>query len=264
LNASKARLRKLQRDFQRNKDLRQKGLISEGDYEKIQYELEALQASYNLASLELDYTQIRAPISGVVSDRFIKLGNTLKVGEPLFGVTSLEPLVAYLYIPEREFRQIAAGQPVAIDIDALGSHRVFAQVTRVSPVVDPDTGTFKITIEISDPERRIKPGMFGRMSVIYDERKNALQVPRSAIIEEMGTTSVFVVVDNTASRRQVQTGFSNKGLMEITDGLTDDDRVITVGQVGLKPGAEVSVINEMDNDTGNPAADTDEDSAGED
>ncbi len=264
LNASKARLRKLQRDFQRNKDLRQKGLLSEGDYEKIQYELEALQASYNLASLELDYTQIRAPISGVVSDRFIKLGNTLKVGEPLFGVTSLEPLVAYLYIPEREFRQIAAGQPVAIDIDALGSHRVFAQVTRVSPVVDPETGTFKITIEISDPERRIKPGMFGRMSVVYDERKNALQIPRSAIIEEMGTTSVFVVVDNAASRRQVQTGFSNKGLMEITDGLTDDDRVITVGQVGLKPGAEVSVINGMDNDTGNPAADTDEDSAGED
>jgi membrane fusion protein (multidrug efflux system) len=264
LNASKARLRKLQRDFQRNKDLRQKGLLSEGDYEKIQYELEALQASYNLASLELDYTQIRAPISGVVSDRFIKLGNTLKVGEPLFGVTSLEPLVAYLYIPEREFRQIAAGQPVAIDIDALGSHRVFAQVTRVSPVVDPETGTFKITIEISDPERRIKPGMFGRMSVVYDERKNALQIPRSAIIEEMGTTSVFVVVDNAASRRQVQTGFGNKGLMEITDGLTDDDRVITVGQVGLKPGAEVSVINGMDSDTGNPAADTDEDSAGED
>ncbi len=264
LNASKARLRKLQRDFQRNKDLRQKGLISEGDYEKIQYELEALQASYNLASLELDYTQIRAPISGVVSDRFIKLGNTLKVGEPLFGVTSLEPLVAYLYIPEREFRQIAAGQPVTIDIDALGSHRVFAQVTRVSPVVDPDTGTFKITIEISDPERRIKPGMFGRMSVVYDEHKNALQVPRSAVIEEMGTTSVFVVVDNTASRRQVQTGFSNKGLMEITDGLTDDDRVITVGQVGLKPDAEVSVINGTDNDTGDPAEGTDAASEGED
>lgn len=264
LNESKARLRKLQRDFQRNKDLRAKGLISEGDFEKIQYELEALQASYNLASLELDYTQIRAPINGVVSDRFIKLGNTLKVGDPLFGVTSLEPLVAYLYVPEREYRQIAAGQPVAIDVDALSGHRVFAEVTRVSPIVDPDTGTFKITIEISDPERRIKPGMFGRMRVVYDQRDNALQIPRSAIIEEMGATSVFVVVDNTASRRQVQTGFSNNGLMEIIAGLTDDDRVITVGQVGLKPDAQVSVINGTDEDTGNPAEDTDVASAGAD
>jgi len=264
LNESKARLRKLQRDFERNKDLRGKGLISEGDFEKIQYDLEALQAAYNLASLELDYTQIKAPISGVVSDRFIKLGNTLKVGDPLFGITSLEPLVAYLFVPEREFRQIEAGQPVAIDIDALGDHRVFAQVTRVSPVVDPVTGTFKITIEIGDPERRIKPGMFGRISVVYDQRANALQVPRSAIIEELGTTSVFVVVDNIAVRKQVQTGFSNNGQMEITAGLTDDDRVITVGQVGLKPDAEVSVINGPDSDAEETAEDAELATAGHD
>ena len=264
LNESKARLRKLQRDFERNEDLREKGLISEGDFEKIQYDLEALQAAYNLASLELDYTQIRAPIGGVVSNRFIKLGNTLKVGDPLFGVTSLEPLVAYLFVPEREFRQIAAGQPVAIDIDALDDLRVFAEVTRVSPVVDPVTGTFKITIEINDPERRIKPGMFGRISVVFDQRENALQIPRSAIIEELGTTSVFVVVDDTAIRKTVQTGFSNNGLIEITDGLSDDDRVITVGQIGLKPDAEVSVINEPDSDDGEPIKDAQPPTAGDD
>ena len=264
LNESKARLRKLQRDFERNKDLREKGLISEGDFEKIQYDLEALQAAYNLASLELDYTQIRAPISGVVSNRFIKLGNTLKVGDPLFGVTSLEPLVAYLFVPEREFRRIAAGQPVAIDIDALGNLRVLAEVTRVSPVVDPVTGTFKITIEINDPERRIKPGMFGRISVVFDQRENALQIPRSAIIEELGTTSVFVVVDDTAVRKQVQTGFSNNGLIEIADGLSDDDRVITIGQIGLKPDAEVSVINEPDSDDGEPVEDGQPPTAGDD
>lgn len=243
LNESKARLRKLQRDFERNKDLKGKGLVSEGDFDKIQYELEALQASYNLASLELDYTQIRAPISGVVSERFIKLGNTLKVGDPVFSVTSLEPLVAYLHIPEREFRQIAPGQPIQINIDALAGTQIFAEVTRVSPVVDPATGTFKITIEINDPERRIKPGMFGRMNIVFDKHENALQVPRSAVIEEMGATSVLVVVDNVAVRKPVRTGFSNNGLVEIVDGLDDDDRVITVGQVGLKQDAALTVIN---------------------
>ncbi|MGI9233527.1 MAG: efflux RND transporter periplasmic adaptor subunit [Woeseiaceae bacterium] len=246
LNESKARLRKLERDFQRNEDLRKKGLVSEGDFDEIQFELEALQAAYNLASLELDYTQIRAPISGVVSERFIKLGNTLEVSDPVFSVTSLEPLVTYLHVPEREYRQIAPGQPVGIDIDALAGTRILAEVTRVSPVVDPDTGTFKITIEISDAERRIKPGMFGRMSIVYDRRENALQVPRSAVVEEMGTTSVFVVEDNVAIRKSVKTGFSNDGRMEIVDGLVDGDRVVTVGQVGLKPDAEVSVINAPD------------------
>ena len=243
LNESGARLRKLQRDFERNKELSEKGLLSAGDFEKIRYELEALQAAYNLASLELDYTQIRASIPGVVSERYIKLGNNIRAGEPVFRVTSLDPLVAYLHIPEREFRKISGGQSVAIDIDALENDEFFAAVTRVSPIVDPATGTFKITIEIHDDTRRIKPGMFGRMSIVYDRHENVLQVPRSAIVEEMGTETVFVVVDEKAVRRIVQTGYGESGMIEITDGLTDADDVITVGHVGIKPDASVTVIN---------------------
>lgn len=246
LNESQARLRKLQRDFARNRNLKEKGLISEGDFEKIQYELEALQASYNLASLELDYTQIRAPISGVVSERFIKLGNTITMGEPVFRVTSIEPLVAYLFVPEREYRKISPGQPVSIDIDALGGEQVPTAVTRVSPSIDAETGTFKVTIEILDPERRIKPGMFARISIVYDKHENVLQVPRSAIVDEMDTTSVFVVEDKVAVRQAVQTGFSANGFVEITNGLDDNDHVITVGQVGLKPDAKVTVINALE------------------
>lgn len=264
LNESRARLEKLERDFQRNRDLKKRGLISEGDFEKILYELEALQASYNLANLELDYTQIRAPIGGVVSDRYIKLGNTIEIGAPTFRVTSFEPLVAYLYIPEREFRQIAPGQPVRIDIDALAGIELLAEVTRVSPVVDPDTGTFKVTIEISDAERRVKPGMFGRMTIVYDRHENALQIPRAAVIEENGVASVFVVEDDTAARRTVQTGFSNNGLIEVIDGLRDADRVITVGQIGLKPDAKVTVINAADDLPPETPSDSDAETEGTD
>ena len=243
LNESRARLDQMRSDFERNQDLREKGLLSEGEFEKLRYDLEALEASFNLASLELDYTRIRAPIDGVVSERYVKIGNTIRVGDPAFRVTSLDPLVAYLHVPEREYRQIKADQPVAIDIDALAGQRVIASVTRVSPVVDPETGTFKITIEIRDEERRIKPGMFGRISIVYDVHQNVLQVPRSAIVEDMGNQTVFVVEDGKAVRRIVRTGFGNDGMVEITDGLSDDDAVVTVGQVGLKPDAKVTVIN---------------------
>lgn len=243
LNESSARLRKMQRDFERNKDLREKGLLSEGDYEKLRFDLEALQASYNLASLELDYTQIRAPIDGVISERYIKIGNTIKVGDPLYRVTGLDPLVAYLHVPEREYRQISAGQPVAIDIDALAGQRIFATVTRISPIVDAATGTFKTTIEIRDDTRRIKPGMFGRMSIVYDRHENVLKIPRSAIVEELGSESVFVVEDGKAIRRAVTTGYGENGMIEVVEGLTETDNVVTVGQVGLKPDATVTVIN---------------------
>ncbi len=243
LGESEAKLRKLQRDYERNIELSDMGLISTGDFEKIKFEMEALQASFNLAKLELDYTQIRAPIDGVVSERFIKLGGTISANDPVFRVTSFDPLVAYLHIPEREYRNIEADQAVSINIDALGGPPVIASVTRVSPIVDPETGTFKITIEIYDEQRRIKPGMFGRISVVFDQHAKVLQVPRSAIIDEVGQTSVFVVENDITVRKIVETGFSNAGMIEITSGLTDDDDVVTVGQVGLKPDARVTVIN---------------------
>ncbi|MDJ0938555.1 MAG: efflux RND transporter periplasmic adaptor subunit [Woeseiaceae bacterium] len=254
LNESEARLRKLERDYERNVDLSEKDLVSAGDFEKIKFEMEAQRAAHNLRSLELDYTQIRAPIDGVISERYIKVGNTLSEGDPVFRVTSLDPLVAYLHVPEREYRNLGVGQPVGIDIDALSGPPVIAAVSRISPTIDPATGTFKITIEIRDPERRIKPGMFGRIGVVYDRHANALQVPRSALVEELGRTSVFVVEDGKAVRKFVETGFSEGGMVEIVTGLGDAEDVVTVGQIGLKDDAVVTVIN----------ADTDDDAETDD
>ena len=246
LNQSEANLQKLRRDYERNVDLKDKGLISTGDFDKIRYEMEALEASYNLARLELDYTRIRAPIDGVLSNRYIRIGNTNDVNDPAFPVTSYDPLVAYLHVPEREYRNIRQGQPVGIDIDALAGQRVIATVTRVSPIVDPETGTFKITIEIRDDERRIKPGMVGRISIVYDQHSNVLQIPRSAILENAGKMSVFVVEGDKAIRRPVRIGYGSGGMVEIVEGLADADRVVTMGQIGLKDDALVTIINAVE------------------
>jgi membrane fusion protein (multidrug efflux system) len=240
---TEANLSKLQRDYQRNVDLNERGLISAGDFEKIRYEMEALAATNKLAKLQLSYTDIRAPIDGVISERYIKIGNTLEIGTPTFQVTSLEPLVSYLHVPEREFRSIVAGQDTVLAIDALGGETFQATVARVSPIVDPATGTFKITIEVSDETRRLKPGMFARIGIVHDVHINALQVPRSALIDEIGTTSIFIVEDDIAHRREVETGFSGNGQVEITTGLTDSDIFVAVGQGGLKEGSKVTVIN---------------------
>lgn len=243
MQQSEANLRKLQRDYQRNLDLKGRGLVSEGDFEKIQYDMEALQATFDLAKLEYSYTRIRAPINGVISERFIKVGNTIDVTAPTFQVTSLEPLISYLHVPEREYRRIDPGQMATIHIDALAGTEFAASVSRVSPVVDPDTGTFKISVEVSDPSRRLKPGMFGRINIVYDMHADAMQIPRSAIIEEAGQSAVFVVEDNVAARRVIRTGYAEGGQIEVLEGLDETDQFVIVGQTSLKNGSKVSVIN---------------------
>lgn len=243
---AEANLLKLQRDFQRNVDLKDRSLISAGDFEKIQYEMEALQATANLAKLELSYTDVRAPITGVVSQRYVKVGNTIEAGEPTFQITSLEPLVSYLHVPEREYRRIEPGQTASIAVDAIQGMRFTGTVARISPVIDSLTGTFKITVEVSDSSRRLKPGMFARVSIVYDRRENVLQIPRNAIIQEAGEPAVFVVDGETVQRRIVRTGYVEGGRIEIVEGLSDDEKFVLVGQTGLREGSKVSVINVED------------------
>jgi membrane fusion protein (multidrug efflux system) len=93
-------------------------------------------------------------------------------------------------------------------------------------------------------ERRIKPGMFGRIGVIYDVHEDALQIPRSAIIEDQGTASVFVVEGDRAVRKTINTGYSNRGMVEVTGGLREGELVVTVGQTSLKQDSRVSIINQ--------------------
>jgi membrane fusion protein (multidrug efflux system) len=246
MQQAEANLRKLQRDYQRNVDLKERGIISLGDFEKIQYEMRALEATFNLASLELSYTDIKAPIDGVVARRFIKVGNTLAVDAATFQVTSLEPLVSYLYVPEREYRHMEPGQVANIEVDALQATSFEAVVARISPVIDPATGTFKVTIEVTDPTQRLRPGMFGRVNIVYDNHANALQIPRSAIVDDAGDSTVFVVEETTAHRRVVETGYISNGQIEILEGLEDTDQIVLVGQLGLKDGTKVTVINAVD------------------
>jgi membrane fusion protein, multidrug efflux system len=239
-----ANLRKLERDYNRQLELSQKGLVAKGTAENAKFDLDALRAAYDSARLELSYTEIRAPIAGVVSARHIKLGNTIKPNDPTFRVTNLDPLVAYVHVPEKEFRKLAAGQSVDVVVDALGGEHFPAKISRISPTVDPQTGTFRAEIEVPDPTRRLKPGMFARVNVVYERRDDALQLPRSAILDADGDQSVFIVVSGKAQQRRIETGLVNNGWVEVVKGLKGDERVVVVGQAGLKSGTAVKVVDD--------------------
>ncbi len=239
-----ANLKKLERDYKRTLDLAGKGLVPQSTAENTKYDLDALKASYDSARLELSYTEIRAPIPGVVSARDIKVGNTIRPNDPTFTVTDLDPLVAYVHVPEKEFRKIAPGQEAEVVVDALGGERFLGRISRISPTVDPQTGTFRARVEVADQSRRLKPGMFARVNIVYERRQAALQLPRTAILDADGQQSVYIVADGKAQQKVIRTGLAHDGWIEVLDGLKGHERVVTVGQAGLKTGTPVKIVGD--------------------
>jgi len=252
---TEANLRKLERDYRRQLELSEKGLVAKGTAENAKFDLDALRAAYDRGRLELSYTEIRAPIDGVVSARHIKVGNTIKPNDPTFRVTNLDPLVAYVHIPEKEFRKLQPGQTADVVVDALAGEHFTGTISRISPTVDPQTGTFRARVEVPDASRRLKPGMFARVNIVYERRENALQLPRSSIVDADGEISVYVVANGKAEQRRITTGLANNGWIEVVEGLQGNEQVVVVGQAGLKTGTAVKVVAGQA-PAGSPAADT--------
>jgi membrane fusion protein (multidrug efflux system) len=242
MEQTRANLQKLQQEYERNVELNERGLVSAGAFESIKFDLDSQRAAYSLAKLELDYTEIKAPIAGIVSERFIKVGNTISINDPVFNVTDLDPLLAYLFVPEREFRKLTPGQQADVTLDAIPGERFEAEILRISPVVDPQTGTFKVTLAVQDEGARLKPGMFGRFQIVYDARQDAVLVPRIALVDDDERQSVFVVEEGEARRREVRVGYSRGENVEIVEGVAAGEAVVTIGQTGLAEGARVEVV----------------------
>src|SRR5690606_32299484 len=220
---AEANLAKLQQEYRRNKELHERQLVSAEAYERLGFELEAVRADLELARLQLAWTEIRAPFDGIVAQRHIKLGNMLAQNAPAFRVTTYDPLIAKLHVPERELNKLRDEQPAELRVDALPGVTFRGTVDRVSPVVDAATGTFTVTIAVSDAEGALKPGMFGRIDIIYDRHEDALLIPRAAVITQDAKNTVFVVRDGLAQRQVVTTGYTNNGSIEIVNGLETGD-----------------------------------------
>ncbi len=243
LDRAKATLQKLEKDYQRNQELFTRNLVSAEIFESTKYEYEAQKAAYKLAKLQLDYTSIKAPIGGVVAERHIKVGNMVQANEPTFRITDFNTLKAVLHVPEIELDKLRLNQQAILKVDALPGQVFSGQVGLISPVVDPASGTIKVTIELQNTGRALKPGMFGRVSIMHDIHNDALLLPKEAVLAEDREAAVFVVRDSVAYRMLVKLGLVNTIHYEVLTGVAEGDLVVTTGQAGLKDSARVAVVS---------------------
>lgn len=240
---AKATMDRLLNELNRKEELFNKNLISAQEFENAKYEYQAQKSEYELAQLKIKNSKIRAPISGVISDRLIKNGNMINTDQEMFEITDFDPILAVLKVPEHEMSKIQKRQQAILQVDAVKNKTFEGEVLRVSPTVNSETGTFEVTIAVKDETKQLKPGMFGRVRIVYDTRANALTIPKNAVISEDGINSVYVIKSNMAHRKNIKTGYSNGNNIEVLEGLAPSDTVVTIGQSSLQDSAMVEIVS---------------------
>ncbi|MBN2185547.1 MAG: efflux RND transporter periplasmic adaptor subunit [Candidatus Krumholzibacteriota bacterium] len=242
LEEAKANLEKAESNYLRSMDLHKQKLVSTEIFQQSKFEYDQQKAVYEMARLNLEYTSIRTPIGGVVSERRVKVGNMILPNQATFKVSGLNPLIAILHVPERQLEKLRIGLKTRLSVDAIGEDPVMGYIKRISPIVDPSTGTVKITVETSDPEKKLRPGMFARIKIIYDIHLDALKIPKDAIISEDRESAVYVVRDSVAYKQNISIGYINTSHVEVLEGLLENDVIVTTGKSSLKDSTKVEIV----------------------
>ncbi len=236
--------------FERGKDLIAKELISREEFDNFKMEHDLAGEELAEARWTLEKTVIRSPFSGLVSERMLQVGQHIRPGDELFQVTDVEPLIARIFLPERDVLGLELGREVLIVLNADESVRFGGRVRQISPIVDVATGTIKVTVEADDPPAGVRPGSFVGVHIVRETHPEALVVPREAVLRELQKAHVFVTDGETASKREVTLGLEEDEVIEALSGLAPGERVIVAGQGGLKDGSLITVLG------AEPAAET--------
>lgn len=214
----------------------------------------AAKSHYESAAVQVSYTRVQSPISGVVADRSVYAGEMPASGASLISIIDISSVVARANIPVKDASAISVGRPARI---AGPDGDVPATVTVVSPAVDPSTTTVEVWVKAANPGEKLKPGGTVRVSIIAETIRDTIVVPASALLnsDDGGQKVMLVTGGNTARERRVAVGIRQGDRVQIASGVGEGDQVVTSGGLGLEDKAKV-VIKQ-------PKAEEEEDKADE-
>ena len=227
--------------FERAQSMLEKNLIAEENYETTRLQYESSKAAHEAARIQLEYTRVKAPFDGVVTLRNIELGQRVNVNESMFVIADFNPLRAKIYVPEKDIGRIYEGQRAKITIESEPESDISGMVKMISPVVDPSSGTSKVTIDIEDDRKKLKPGMFASVFITTETHPNALIIPKKALILESDLDQVYIYREGKAHKVNLEVGFTSGDDLEVLTGLQEGDLVVTAGQDGLREGLPLRI-----------------------
>jgi len=250
LAQAKAELSIAEANHKRNQELVTQNFISKRSLDESGAALEVARAKLSLADATLQRLKVLAPFDGITGLRQINVGDYLKDGADMVNIEDIDAVLLDFRLPERFQAKIRAGQKAQLTVDALPGRPFTAIVQAVDPLIEANGRSVGVRGCIDNRQQQLRPGMFARVNAVFGARENALVIPEEAIIPQGGRTFVVKVVpgdkpDTLVSERvAVKTGLRQPGKVEILEGLSADDTVVTAGHQRLqKDGTPVRVVD---------------------
>ena len=225
-DAAQANYDEAQSDYKRTTELFEKKLVARAMLDKAEARLKSARAQRDQAKENLEYTQVRAPYSGIVVQRHIEVGEAAAVGQRLFTGLSLESLRATVNVPQDIVNTIRSKQQARVIIDRKTGKSLPAESLIISPYADPTTHSFTVRVNLPAGDYQIYPGMFVKVGFVLDEVQQ-LVVPASAVTHRSEVTAVYVLDEQQGIHyRQVRVGrrYGDNDVV-ILAGLTAGERV---------------------------------------
>ncbi len=242
LERAQTQLAKLQAQLERTKPLYEQKLVSKQEYDNLVFEVRSAQVAVEEAQRNLDYTRVTAPISGVITRRYVNVGDFVSTGQRLFEIVDLNSLAAPVYVPDKYLAQLKVGQRALVRPTALPGQEFEGYVKRIAPIVEAQTGTVKVTIGFHSPGP-LRPGMYATVEIITQVKTNALLIPKRALVYYEDQLYVYRVrKDLTVERVPVHVALEDQNFVEPTGGFQEGDQIVVAGQTGLKQGVKVRIV----------------------
>ncbi len=231
-----------QLNFSRTKELAEQNLIAKQELDNALATMKVAKANYEAATTRLNYAHITAPFSGIITKRLLDAGVNVKSNDvSLFTLMSIDVMKILVNVLEKDIPLIAKGKRGIVIVDAYPGKEFYGSVTKLSEAVDVSTRTMAVQINVANPQHLLKPGMFASVTILVDERPNALTLPVQAFSKDDKGRFLYSVNGTTARRREVVTGVEQDSRVEILSGIAESDSIITTGAQFVKDGGQVTI-----------------------
>jgi membrane fusion protein (multidrug efflux system) len=240
---AEAKLKLAEQSYKRNNQLFSNKYATAQSNDESASNLAVNTAAVELARVQLDKAHIVAPFAGIVGLRHVSVGEYITAGQGLVNLEAVDPIKADFRVPEKFLPAIRVGQTIRIKVDAFPGESFEGKVYAIDPRLDVSGRSLLVRALVPNNDQRLRPGLFARVTVLLQLKEDALSVPEQAIVPQGDGQFVFKIVGGKVQLTKVVTGTRREGRVEIVEGLSLGDQVVTAGQLKIRDGTPVSVVD---------------------